>query len=58
MGYPSGHYTEKTAVGIAAARATGMAQVSGNGSMAACAYSFLGLRTSSIQPLTPDTLCG
>ena len=35
MGYASGHYSKKTAVGIAAARATAMAQVTGNGSMAA-----------------------
>src|SRR5271155_831599 len=35
MGYASGHYGIKTAVGIAAARATAMAQVTGNGSMAA-----------------------
>ncbi|KAF8800322.1 hypothetical protein BYT27DRAFT_6834852 [Phlegmacium glaucopus] len=35
MGYASGHYSKKTAVGIAAARATAMATVSGNGSMIA-----------------------
>jgi acyl transferase domain-containing protein len=40
MGYASGHYTKKTAVGIAAARATAMAQVSGNGSMAALGACF------------------
>ncbi|KAF8800384.1 hypothetical protein BYT27DRAFT_7148677 [Phlegmacium glaucopus] len=35
MGYASGNYSKKTAVGIAAARATAMATVSGNGSMIA-----------------------
>ena len=40
MGYASGHYSRRTAVGIAAARATAMAQVSGNGSMAALGACF------------------
>ena len=35
LGYASGHYSKKTAIGIAAARAVAMAKVSGNGSMAA-----------------------
>ena len=35
LGYASGHYSKKTAIGIAAARATAMAQVNGSGSMAA-----------------------
>ena len=40
MGYASGHYSKKTAVGIAAARATAMTQVNGNGSMAALGACF------------------
>jgi acyl transferase domain-containing protein len=40
MGYASGHYGKKTAVGIAAARSAAMAQVSGNGSMVALGACF------------------
>ena len=40
MGYSSGHYNKKTAIGIAAARSTAMARVSGNGSMVALGACF------------------
>ena len=40
MGYASGHYGKKTAIGIAAARAIAMTQVSGNGSVAALGACF------------------